>query len=185
MRLLFLGLIPVIVFWLVEEKFGTLWGIIAAIVWAVGECVFEYTQKKRVDRLTLISTGLVVGLGALGAWLDKSVIFKFQPVIIEIIFAAVLIWGGRRGEPLLLKMARQSRPEVFANQREEILQKQSALMARMTRNLIWLLIIHSAFLSYVAINGTTGEWAFWKGIGFNVFLVVWIGGEFLLLRLKR
>src|ERR1700683_1829323 len=116
MKILLLGLVPVIVFWLVEDKFGTFWGLIAAMVWAVGEVVYEYARYKRVDRLTLFSTGLVVILGGLGAWLDKSILFKFQPVIMEVVFAAILIWGGRKGEPLLLKMAKKTRPEAFLSE---------------------------------------------------------------------
>ena len=104
MKLLFLGLVPVIIFWLVEDKFGTFWGLIAAMVWAVGECIYEYVKTKKIQKLTLFSTGLVVILGGLGALLDKSILFKFQPVIMEVVFAGVIIWGGRGGEPLLLKM---------------------------------------------------------------------------------
>src|ERR1700722_19916146 len=113
MKLLFLGLVPVLIFWLVEDKFGTFWGLIAAMIWAVGECIYEYVKTKKIQKLTLFSTGLVVVLGGVGALLDKSILFKFQPVIMEVVFAVVILWGGRKGEPLLLKMARQTRPEVF------------------------------------------------------------------------
>jgi len=182
MKLLFLGLVPVLIFWFVEEKFGTFWGLIAAIIWAVGECVYEYWRNKTIDRLTLFSTGLVVLLGGLGAWLDKSILFKFQPVIIEIVFAGILVWGGRKGEPIMLKMAKKTRPEIFENIPEAARNRQKQLMVRMTRNLIGLLVLHSVLLSYVAVRGTTGQWAFWKGIGFNLFLVVWAAVEFFVLR---
>jgi len=184
MKLLVLGLVPVIVFWFVEDKFGTLWGLIAAMLWALGECLFEYIRNKRVDRLTLLSTALVVILGGLGAWLDKSILFKFQPVIIEFIFAFILYFGGRGGEPVMLRMAKQSRPEIFVHQNEELGKKQKHLMVRMTRNLIVVLVLHSLFLAFVAVKGTTGQWAFWKGIGFNVFLGIWIMLEFGIAKMR-
>src|ERR1700722_13290351 len=99
MKLLFLGLVPVLIFWIVEDKFGTFWGLIAAMVWAVGECVYQYLKYRRVDKMTIFSTALVVVLGGLGLLLDNSILFKFQPVIVELVFAGILIWGGRRGEP--------------------------------------------------------------------------------------
>ena len=184
MKLLFLGLVPVIIFWLVEDKWGTLWGLVAAMAWALGECIYEYVKNKRIDKLTLLSTGLVVGMGGIGILLDQSVIFKFQPVIMELIFAGILYWGGRGGEPFLLKMARQSKPEVFQNQNPEIYERQKNYMARMTRSLMGLLVLHCVVLSYVALKGTTGQWAFWKGIGFNVFLGMWLLIEFIILKRK-
>ncbi len=185
MKLLFLGLVPVVIFWFVEDKFGTLWGLIAAIVWAIGECVYEYAKNRKVEGLTLFSTGLVVVLGGLGALLDKSILFKFQPVIMEVVFAGILVWGGRRGEPLLLKMAKKTRPEIFTNPNPLIIEAQTRMMKRLTRNLVAVLIFHSILLSYVAVKGTTGQWAFWKGVGFNVFVLLWALSEFLIMRMKN
>ena len=185
MKLLFIGLLPVVIFWFVEDKFGTFWGLIAAIVWAIGECLYEYIRYKRIDRMTLFSTGLVVILGGLGALLDKSILFKFQPVIMEIVFAGVLVWGGRKGDPLLLKMAKKTRPEAFSSPDPFVQAQHLSIMRRLTRNLIIVLIGHSLLLSYVAVKGTTGQWAFWKGIGFNVFVLFWAFGEFLTMRKKK
>jgi len=184
MKLLFLGLIPVVIFWVVEDKFGTFWGLIAAIVWALGECIYEYARTKKIQPLTLFSTGLVVALGGLGAFLDRSILFKFQPVIMEVVFAIVIIWGGRKGEPLLMKMARQTRPEIFKDVPEAVAGNQMRIMTRLTRNLIVVLIFHSVLLSIIAVKGSTGQWAFWKGIGFNVLLFLWAGSEFLIMKKK-
>lgn len=182
MKLLLLGLIPVLIFWFVEDKFGTFWGLIAAMVWAVGECGYEYVKYRRIDRLTLLSSGLVLGLGGVGAWLDKSVLFKFQPAILEAVFAGLLVWGGRGGEPFLLKVAKKSRPEIFVHQNEIVALRQVQMMKRMTASLIVVLMLHVALLIYVALKGTTGQWAFWKGVGFNIFLGIWLLFEVVAMR---
>jgi hypothetical protein len=184
MKILILGLFPVLVFWFVEDKFGTFWGLIAAMVWAVGECGYEFAKYRRVDKLTLFSTGLVVLLGGIGAWLDNSILFKFQPVIVELVFAAIIYIGGRGGIPVMLKMAQKTKPEVFHNQSPEVLERQKKIMHILSNHLIFVLIGHSLLLSYFALKGTTGQWAFWKGIGFNVFLGIWAVTEFGTLRLK-
>ena len=186
MKLLILGLVPVLIFWFVEEKFGTFWGLVAAMVWAVAECVYQYLKNQRVDKLTLFSTALVVVLGGLGLLLDNSILFKFQPVIVELVFAGILIWGGRKGEPLLFQMAKKTKPEIFLKSKSPTLMSaQIGMMKKMTRNLLGILVIHSILLSYYAVKGTTGQWAFWKGVGFNVFLLIWVAGEFLNLKLRR
>ena len=185
MKLLILGLCPILIFWFVEDKFGTSWGLIAAIVWAVGECIYELIRYKRVQKLTLFSSLLVVVLGGLGLWLDNSILFKFQPVTLEVVFAAILFLGGRSGEPLMLKMARETKPQMFENQNPILLAKQKTLMTQMTRHLIILLILHSGLLGYLALRGTTGQWAFWKGIGFNLFLLIWVGIEFAMIKFLK
>jgi len=182
MKLLFLGLLPVLIFYFVEDYFGTFWGLIAAIVWAIGEVIYEYARTRAVDRLTLMSTALVVVLGGLGALLDNSVLFKFQPVIVELVFAGILLWKGRGGRSLLFEMARKSRPETFTNMPPEILERYRILMNRLTKKLVMVLIVHCVVMSYVALYGSTGQWAFWKGVGFNVFILFWGGIEFLVIR---
>jgi intracellular septation protein A len=184
MKILIIGLFPVLIFWFVEEKFGTLWGLVAAIIWAIGECLYEYLKFKRIEKLTIFSTSLVVLLGGLGIWLENGILFKFQPVIVESVFAGILYFGGRRGEPVMFQMARKTRPEIFLNKPEEALQHQRLMMGRLTNHLIVILLLHSVLLAYLALRGTTGQWAFWKGIGFNLFLVIWVVGEFGVIKLR-
>jgi len=192
MKLLILSLIPVLIFWFVEEKFGTFWGIVAAIVWGFLECTYEYIRYRRIQSLTLLSTAFIVVLGSLGLWLDQGAFFKFQPVIMELIFVGILLWGGRGGMPLLLKLAVKTQPKVFNQtpvpgkeaQHLALMEKQKQLMQRLTRHLIAVLIIHSGVLAYLALYGTTGQWAFWKGIGFNVFLLFWMACEIIQIRMK-
>jgi intracellular septation protein len=182
MKLLILGLAPLLIFWGIESKFGTLWGLVAAVVWSVGECAYEWYKFKKVSRVTLVSSGLVVGLGAISLYFDNGVFFKFQPVIMEVLFAGILIFAGKGGEPFLMQMARQTRPEIFATASLELLEAQRSLFKRFTRNLVVFICLHSGLLSYVALKGTTGEWAFWKGVGFNLALGLWLVLEFVLLR---
>ena len=76
MKLLILGLIPVLIFWFVEEKLGTFWGLVAAIIWAFIECTYEYIRYRRVEKLTLVSTAFIVVLGGIGLLLDQSVLCR-------------------------------------------------------------------------------------------------------------
>jgi hypothetical protein len=108
------------------------------------------------------------------------VIFKFQPVIMEVLMMAALWWFGRDGVPALWKMAlaaqAKQKPKAGASvplmaalpPEQQEFQKQ--LMKKMTLHLQWVLAVHVLVLSYYAIRGTTGEWAFVKGVGFNILL---------------
>ena len=182
MKLLILCLVPVLIFWIIEEKFGTLWGLVAAMVWAVGECAYSLIRYKKIDNLTLISTALVLILGGMSWWLDNSLFFKFQPVIIEIIFVGILWWFGRDGTPALLKMGEQARPELFSRLTPEQREMQSGIFRTISKRLIVLLWIHIIAMAIAAVYGTTGQWAFAKGIGFNLLLGLWLVSEYVLIK---
>lgn len=185
MKSLWLGLFPVIVFWFFEEKFGTLWGLVAAIVWAVGECIYEYLKTKTVDKLTLMSTGLVVVLGGVSLLFDQSLFFKFSPVITELIFAIIIFWQSRQEEGFLMQMAKKSNPKAFSHNDPQIQAAQRQMFKRMSVSLCLFLIVHSLVLGAVAVKGTTGQWAFLKGIGFYVLFGVWFAFEFLWVRFRK
>lgn len=182
MKLLILGLVPVLIFWVIEDKFGTLWGLAAAAVWAVGECIYSYARYRKIDNLTLISTALVLILGGLSWALDNSLFFKFQPVLIELIFVVAIWWFSRDGRPALLKMAEQARPEIFSKLSEQQRALQQSMFTKLSRRLCWMLWIHIVVMVVVALYGTTGQWAFAKGIGFNLLLGLWLVSEFLMMK---
>lgn len=182
MKLLLLGLFPVIIFWLIEDRFGTLWGIVAAVIWAIGECGYEYFKNRRIEKLTLISTGLVVVLGGFAAWLDNGILFKFQPAIVEVVFAGFLYFGSRSGDSLLYQMAQKTRPENFAGLSEPVKEHQRRVLNKMSKHLIWVILTHAVAMAIIAVKGTTGQWAFLKGIGFYVFFGVWMFVEVFWMR---
>ncbi len=184
MKNLWLGLLPVIIFWFFEEKFGTMWGLVAAVVWAIGECLYEYIRNRTIDKMTFMSTALVVVLGGVSFFLDKSIFFKFQPVITEVLFAGILFWQSRKENSWLFQMAVKSKPEAFKSADPLVQEKQKKMFARMTLSLEIFLVIHAVFLGIVAWYGSTGQWAFWKGVGFYVLFLVWFGVEYLVMRTK-
>lgn len=171
-NVLVLGLAPVVLFFVVEEVYGTWWGLVAAIVWAVLECVYEWFKNRKVSEITLVSSGLVIVLGGVGAWLDESFLFKFQPVIMEVIFVGILYWGNKREEPLLFTMGKKMRPELDTLP-PPMRKFQMEMMRKLSREMIVLLLFHAALLSYLALRPETYLWAAWKGFGVFALMGVW------------
>jgi len=57
-RALFLGgVLPVIVFAVIEDRFGTMWGLVAGMIFGVGEIVWEWRTQKKVDTITWAGNG--------------------------------------------------------------------------------------------------------------------------------
>ncbi|MEZ4749389.1 MAG: hypothetical protein R3B54_01815 [Bdellovibrionota bacterium] len=57
------GVVPVIAFTIVEEYFGILWGVVAGMVFAVGEILIEWKKQKRVSPITLGGGVMILLLG--------------------------------------------------------------------------------------------------------------------------
>lgn len=63
LSLFFGGLLPVIAFTVIEEKYGPQAGLIAGLVFGVGEIIYELVRYKKVSQITWIGNGLLLGLG--------------------------------------------------------------------------------------------------------------------------
>lgn len=178
-----MGIVPLLIFWIVEEQFGTFGGIVAAIAWCVLECSWEFFRHKRLSKITLISSGLIIGFGGIDLALESTAFFKFQPTVLEWGFALALVYSLFQKESFVVKMMRQMRPEAVDPNLPHY-DVQMKVMRRMTISLIALLILHGVIMIFAALWGTTSQWIFWKTGGFLVMAGVWFGVDFWFIRRK-
>ncbi len=182
-RSLFLGgILPLIVFTLIEEKFGTYWGLIAGMFFGIGEVIYEKITQKKVATFTWVGNGLLLAMGAISIFTNEGIWFKLQPALIEIFMAALLIGSSLWNRPFLLMVAKKQNtlaqiPEAL----RPILEKQfSGFNFRM--GLFFL--AHTILAVWVALYGSTRAWALLKGVGLTVSLIIYMGIEILFLRAK-
>ena len=187
-RALFVGgLLPVLAFTLIEEHFGTLWGLISGMGFGLGEVLWEWRSQGKVDPLTWGGNGMLLVLGGVSLLTQEGIWFKLQPALIEVVTALVL-WGSvLLGKPLI----------------QTLLQKQGALpfdlqtglkpgvgplfkqfFQGMTLRMGFFFAIHAALAVWVALYGSTAAWAILKGIGFTVSFIVYLVVESLVLRYR-
>ena len=81
------GVVPLIAFTVIEEKYGTYWGLIAGLVFGAGEIAWELFRYRRVSKITWFGNGLLFIMGAISLMTNEGVWFKLQPAIIEAAFA--------------------------------------------------------------------------------------------------
>ncbi|WP_347303511.1 inner membrane-spanning protein YciB [Croceibacterium sp. TMG7-5b_MA50] len=55
----------------------------------------------RISPMLALSTALIVGFGALTIWFQDQRFIQWKPTIIYLGFGIALLWGWRRGRPLL------------------------------------------------------------------------------------
>lgn len=176
-KTLFLGgLLPVILFTLIEDNFGTYWGVIAALIYGVVEVGYEYFQTKKVSQITLFSNGLILILGLISLISEDGIWFKLQPAILEIVMSLIL-WGSvLLKKPLLLVLAQQQKinfPEVLLHE-----------FKGLTSRLGFFFLIHCVIATWAAFKWTTTEWALLKGVGLTVSLILYMLAELFFIRKK-
>lgn len=172
--LFFAGLLPVIAFTLIEEYYGTLAGLIAGMIFGVGEITYELIKYKKVQKITWIGNGLLLGLGGISLISSEGIWFKLQPALMEAAFALVL-WGSLViGKPLLSYLAEQqgqTLPLALKN-----------LMKGVTFRTGFFFAIHAGLAIWAAIAWSTTAWALLKGLGLTISFMVYLVLEGLYLR---
>jgi intracellular septation protein len=170
------GLLPIILFTLIEEYYGTLWGLIAALIFGVGEITFELWKYKKVSKITLISNGLIIFLGVISLFTQEGIWFKLQPAFLEF-GMVVFLWGSLvLKKPFLLVLAEQQKINLPA-----IL---TAEFPKLTFRLGIFFLIHTGLAIWSALYWSTTHWALLKGIGLTVSMIVYLIAEMFFIRLK-
>lgn len=174
--LFFGGIVPIVLFTLIEEYYGVVWGLISALVWGVGEIAFELYKNKKVEKITWISNGLIIFLGLISLFTQEGIWFKLQPAIIEL-GMTLFLWGSiLMKKPFLIVMAEQQKVNLPA----ELLKEFPGLTIRL--GLFFLL--HAILATWAALYWSTTAWALLKGIGLTASMIIYLLAEVLVIKLK-
>ncbi len=186
-RVLAAGLLPVILFAVIEDYFGTVWGLVVGMVFGVGEILWEYWVDRKVSVITWGGNGMLLLLGGVSLVTDSGIWFKLQPAILEAVFTLVL-WGSWFSKKpfLFLMMQKQG---GFSGDFEQKL-KPGALDAlrdgfsAMTLRMGLFFAIHAVLAVWAALYWSTSAWATLKGVGLTLSLLVYLVAESLVLRYR-
>lgn len=175
-RTLLISLIPLIIFWIVEAYLGLVAGLIAAMVFALGELAWFYFREHRIDRFALMSAILILVLGGISLIFQKGIFFKLKPAVIEGVFAAILLISQLMGKPLLLTMAtKQHGKGMLEGPRGKYLKGVNLRLGL-------FFLGHAGLTLYAALALSTSGWIFVKGVLQMILLGVLLLGEFLYTR---
>lgn len=88
------GLLPLFVFIIADEMWGTKIGLMIAVSSGVIESLYRYIKERRIDKFILFDTSLIVALGGVSILLDNEVFFKLKPAFIGMVFCLILGFSG-------------------------------------------------------------------------------------------
>lgn len=173
------GFLPLFVFIVADEIWGTKVGLIVAVIFGFGQLIFTYVKEKRLDRFTLLDTGLIIILGVVSILFDNDIFFKIKPGLIELILVAILGISVFTPVNIMFSMSKRYMGNLEMN---------DVIAQQMKKSILIMFIIfsaHTALVFYSAFYMSKEAWAFISGGLFYILFGVYAVFEFIRAKMKR
>ena len=170
------GLLPIIIYIIADEIFGTKIGIIVAIVFGFAELIYFYVKEKRIDKFVIVDTLLLIVLGLVSILLENDSFFKLKPAFIELLFCAVLGISAFSSKNIMLSMSKRYIKGVEINEQAERKMKNNSKV------LFFIFVFHTVLIIYSAYYMSDRAWAFISTA--LLYIIIGIYFAFEILKIK-
>lgn len=164
------GLLPLVAFYVLEDRVGLSGAVAAAMAFAVLELAWHRYAHGRWNRVVAFSAGLILVLGGLSLVGDDERFVLWTPVVGDLVFAAVIAGAELRGTSLVIAALREQDPETDLHPEQE----------RFLRGLAWRfalnLTAHAALTAW-STGGSRELWLFVSGPAQYLMMGAQIAGE--------
>lgn len=172
---LLMGIIPLLIFVIVDSFAGLKWALISTVVLAILECAFSIHYFGALDEVSIVSLLLVVVMAGMSYYRKSSTFLKFQPVVLGVFLSLVLLGTSLWGNPLLQAMFLKYGEHLpyppgvsFAELKENT---QYMLLLAETNFILGIaLLIHAALVAFAALKLSNWWWIAVRGLGFYLFM---------------
>lgn len=166
------GILPLIVF-VVVDVFATFKiAVISSIAAAVIETAWTYFYFHEVDQMTWIALILAIGLGLVAYKLDNSKIFKFQPVVLGVMLAVTVAYFQYFDQPILLKFLPKMRLYLSEDQLAIVNSPENMhRMGVLSERLIYVFLTHALLVALAALKMSTMSWFLIRSVGIYILLI--------------
>jgi len=174
---LFLGVLPLLAFVIVESLLSPQWALISTIIVAFIEAVWTYREMGELDIVSWITLVTVLLLAIYSYRVKNPLFLKLQPALLSLLFAGGLIFSALIDQHLLLEFADKY---YFLAGEEAAKQLKFLLTQDYFRQLLkintWTmgvaLSLHSALASYAAFKLSNWWWITVRSLGFYTILAL-------------
>ncbi len=174
LAIFFGGILPLVAFAVIEDRYGTPAGIAAGIVFGLGEIIYEYTTRRKISTITWVSNLMILILGGLSLISAEGIWFKLQPALIEGFFV-LFLWGSL--------IAKKNVMVVLAEkQGQRIPEFLHGKMKGFTFRLGFFFLFHTLLAIWSAFYWTTPQWALLKGVALPVTMIIYVVVEMIIIR---
>lgn len=151
------GFVPLLVFIIVDEIWGSKIGLIAAIAMGIVELVWYWLKDKKFDKFILFDTLLIVALGVVSIMLENDVFFKIKPALIGLLLCVIIGVSVFISSNFLLNMTQRYMKGV------NVSDEQLKLMKNSLKTIFWLFLGYTVLVFYSVWFLSNEAWAFISG----------------------
>ncbi len=186
-ELLFLGLVPLVVFALLDYKTSQKTALIGAVITSCFVLVGIYHLTKQIDGVEVASAGLLITLALASMKMKKDIYFKLQPGIVGLIFGCgmlVVYFVSKQSyfhyfekyRPVLHQtmssmLAGQGFMQNTSTQQDAMLDLTIANAISLIPLVSGLLLFHAVIMLYTAKNCSTKTWLLTRAMQLPIVVV--------------
>lgn len=164
------GLIPLFIFILADEIWGTRVGLYVALATGIGELGFYWIKDKKIDSFIILDTALLLVLGVISIALENDIFFKIKPALIELILLAIIafsLWGPKN---LIMAMSQRYMGEMDLDAGQVRMMRINMMV------MFWITAVHIVLVLYSAKYMSKEAWAFISGGLYYILFGLWFAG---------
>ena len=173
------GFIPLFIFIIADELWGTKIGLAVAIASGTIELAYYWIKDKKFDKFILLDTLLIIVLGLVSILLENDVFFKIKPALIGVLMCVVLGVSVFTPNNILLNMSKRYMKGVEFND------QQYRLMIKNMKVMFWLFMGYTILVFYSVWFMSNEAWGFISGGLFYILFAAYFGFEFIKTRISR
>ena len=167
------GLLPLLVFIVADELWGTEIGLYVATGFGIVQLAVIYFKEKRLDKFVLYDTLLIVALGLVSILLHNDIFFKIKPGVIGLILVGILGMSAFSSKNIMMMMSQRYMKGIEFND------EQQRMMTRTIKLMFWIFLGHTILVFYSAFFMSKEAWAFISGVLFYIVFGVLMLIEFV------
>ncbi|RYZ60374.1 MAG: hypothetical protein EOP07_00895 [Proteobacteria bacterium] len=160
------------------EDVATRYALILAIGLGIIQTLYVWIREKRLDKMLLMDTGLIVLLGGVSLFSGNDLFFKIKPALVQFIMVLILGFMAFMKPSLLSAMTGRIMKGV------ELEDSQLKIMQRSTQWMVLILFLHCLLIVYSAFYMSREAWAFISGPLIYIVAGVYFAGMFVYRRWK-
>lgn len=166
------GLVPLLVFVIVDVYAGMRWAVMSAALFAVFDIFLSKYTMGEWDPGSFVALGLILALGAYSVKTNNALYFKLQPTVLAVVMASILAYFQFFSVPLgtrYLPLYEQAiPPEYKAQLSMETIERMINTSATVA---IFVFLIHGALCALAAYKLPSWAWLLVRGVGFWILLI--------------
>lgn len=174
------GLLPLFVFIIANEIWGTKIGLYVAVIFGVTELVITRIKDGKYDRFIIFDTCFLVVLGLVSILLENDIFFKLKPALMELILCVILAVSAFSPANLILAMSQRYMKNLEITLNEAGIKA----MTRILKIILLILSLHTILTVYSAFYMSNEAWLFISGGLFYIIFAAIFAGQILYYKIK-